>query len=90
MYVAYDIIKWFSIYNLNYGEIFPRLNRFALNQARALDWDHISIVYENTYEDYSSEDMTHKFLREIIYEKKHLKSYLTKLEKKFKEATRGS
>lgn len=85
MYVAYDIIKWFSIYNLNYGEIFPRLNRFALNQARALDWDHISIVYENTYEDYSSEDMTHKFLREIIYEKKHLKSYLTKLEKNLKK-----
>ena len=26
-YVAYDIIKWFSICNLNYGEIFPRLNR---------------------------------------------------------------
>ena len=80
-YVAYDIIKWFSICNLNYGEIFPRLNRLILNQTRALDWDYISIVYENTYEDYSSEEMTHKFLEEVIYEKQHLVDYLKKLEK---------
>jgi hypothetical protein len=81
IYVAYDIIKWFSICNLNYGEIFPRLNRLILNQTRALDWDYISIVYENTYEDYSSEEMTHKFLEEVIYEKQHLVAYLKKLEK---------
>lgn len=84
IYVAYDIIKWFSICNLNYGEIFPRLNRLILNQTRALDWDHLSIVYDNTYEDYTSEEMTHKFLEEVIYEKQHLMTYLKKLEKDLK------
>lgn len=84
IYVAYDIIKWFSICNLNYGEIFPRLNRFILSQARALDWDHLSIVYDNTYEDYTSEEMTHEFLEEVIYEKQHLMTYLKKLEKDLK------
>ncbi|NMA84570.1 MAG: PglZ domain-containing protein [Epulopiscium sp.] len=85
IYVAYDIIKWFSICNLNYGEIFSRLNRNILSQAKALDLDLISIVYENTYEDYSSEEMTHKFLNEIIYEDKHLMSYLSKLEEVLKK-----
>lgn len=84
IYVAYDIIKWFSICNLNYGEIFPRLNSFILSQARALDWDHLSIVYDNTYEDYTSEEMTHEFLEEVIYEKQHLMTYLKKLEKDLK------
>ena len=84
IYVAYDIIKWFSICNLNYGEIFPRLNSFILSQARALDWDHLSIVYDNTYEDYTSEEMTLEFLEEVIYEKQHLMTYLKKLEKDLK------
>ena len=81
LYIAYDIKQWFSVCNLSYSEIFPRLNRMVLKEKRALDWDHISLVYENTYEDYSSEEMTHSFLDEVIYEKEHLMSYLKKLEK---------
>ena len=80
LYIAYDIKRWFSVCNLSYSEIFPRLNRMVLKEKRALDWDHISLVYENTYEDYSSEEMTHSFLDEVIYEKEHLMSYLKKLE----------
>lgn len=80
LYIAYDIKQWFSVCNLSYSEIFPRLNRMVLKEKRALDWDHISLVYENTYEDYSSEEMTHSFLDEVIYEKEHLMSYLKKLE----------
>ncbi|MGO1372533.1 MAG: PglZ domain-containing protein [Senegalia sp. (in: firmicutes)] len=80
MYIAYDVQVYFSICILDYGEIFPRLNKFVLRKVKALDWDHVSVAYDNTYQDYSSETMTHKFLTEIIYQEDQLSRYLLELE----------
>lgn len=77
-YIPYDILKRFTVLNVNYELLFPRLNSTVL-KSRLLDFDLLSIAYEELYENLTSSAATTNFINEVVYGVDNVQKYCTML-----------
>jgi hypothetical protein len=61
--------------DINYKELFPRLNTYALGNSIIFDLDLLYIAHENLYKTIGSELETKQFLKEDMFEKENIKEY---------------
>ena len=80
IYIPYDILNSFTLVDLTYDRLFPKLNGFILKNTSGLDFDLLAISYENLYEDLLSESQTKEFINKIMYNKANVEEYLNELE----------
>lgn len=75
LYIPYDIRMDFHLVNVNYKEIFPRLNAYVLENFRIMDLDLLYIAHENLYSILNTESETKKFLQNDIFNIENVKEY---------------
>ncbi|MCB2286899.1 BREX-3 system phosphatase PglZ [Clostridium algidicarnis] len=79
IYIPYDIQKDFTVIELSYNKLFPKLNTFILKNSSGLDFDLLSIAYENLYENLLLESETKEFISKSIYEKTNVEEYVLEI-----------
>lgn len=84
MYLPYDILKSFNVIDLSFNVVFPKLNSFILKNTSGLDFDLLSISYNNLYENLLSEGETKEFINNLIYDEINIKEYIEEIEEKIK------
>lgn len=85
IYIPYDIQKNFETIELSYDKLFPKLNSFILRTSRGVDYDLLSIAYENLFEPLKLEVQTKAFLEKGIYEEINLQEYCREKKKKLEK-----
>ncbi len=86
MYIPYDVLMYFNAIDLSYEMLFPKLNSFILKNTSVLDFDLLTIAYENLYESLLSEKDTKEFINKLMYSKSNVKEYVAKLQDKIRDA----
>lgn len=85
MYIPYDVLMEFSVIDLSYEVLFPKLNSFILKNTPGLDFDLLTIAYENLYESLVSERETKEFINKLMYSKSNVKEYVSELQDKIRD-----
>lgn len=85
MYIPYDVLMDFSVIDLSYEVLFPKLNSFILKNTSGLDFDLLTIAYENLYESLVSEKGTKEFINKLMYSKSNVKEYVSELQDKIRD-----
>jgi len=75
LYLPYDIRCSFHCKDINYKELFPKLNSYSLENSAIFDLDLLYIAHENLYNTITSEAMTKKFLSEDMFSRENAKEY---------------
>lgn len=75
LYLPYDIRCEFHLANINYSELFPKLNTYALENSHILDLDLLYIGHENLYSATNLESETKKFLQKDIFNRENIQEY---------------
>lgn len=75
IYLPYDIRCSFYCKSINYKELFPKLNAYALNNSNIFDLNLLYFAHGNLYRTISSELETRQFLVEDIFGIENVKEY---------------
>lgn len=75
IYLPFDIRKSFYCKDINYKELFPKFNTFALESSYIFDLDLLYIAHENLFETLVSEQETKLFLLNNVFEHKNVKEF---------------
>lgn len=89
IYLPYDILKNFDVIDLSYDMLFPKLNSFVLKNTLGLDFDLLSIAYNNLYEPLLSEGDTKEFINKVMYNKNNIEEYVGELADKIRDIIQG-
>lgn len=73
-YVPYDVLKKFTVTNISYEKLFPRINTEVLNDLDP-DMDLFTIAYDELYDNLSSSVATERFVREKVNSIENIKKY---------------
>lgn len=84
-YIPYDIRTFFKTISLNYELLFPKLNQYILEKEEQLNFDLLTLAYEELYENKSTEADTIEFISKSIFEKDNLERYQKILIKKVED-----
>ena len=79
IYVPYDIQKYFTVVELSYSNLFPKLNPSALKKINNIDFEFLAIAYENLYDTLTTEFETKKFIENSFLEKRNVEEYVLKI-----------
>jgi hypothetical protein len=79
VYIPYDVQKSFQICRVSITDLFPKLNSAFLRSKTDLDYDIISLAYDNLYDDLSEGRDTEIFLETVAYGKDNVGRYLMTL-----------
>lgn len=82
IYIPYDVLKDFTVIELSYDKLFPKLNSFILKNSSGLNFDLLTIAYENLYENLLTESETKEFIQKSIYERINVKEYVLEIKDK--------
>lgn len=75
IYLPYDIRCNFFCKVIDYKELFPRLNPYALKKSKIYDLNLLYIAHENLYTTIVSEAETKQFLSEDMFNPKNLNEF---------------
>ena len=79
IYMPYDIQKYFTVVELSYSNLFPKLNPFVLKKSKDIDFEFLAIAYENLYDNLATEIETKKFIEKSYYDKHNIEEYVLKI-----------
>lgn len=82
IYVPYDIQQYFTIINISYESLFPRLNSFILKNYNNINKDLLAIAYSNLYENFQLEAETINFIEKNLFDKDVVYEYISNVNKK--------
>ncbi|MCK8058417.1 MULTISPECIES: PglZ domain-containing protein [unclassified Fusibacter] len=85
IYVPFDIRKAMYIANLSMSRIFSKLDRNTL-LSHKVDFELLSLAYEELFELCNSYDKTIRFIENIVYGNKNLEKYCEVLDKEIKNS----
>lgn len=74
IYVPYDVRKEMYNSSLSWSNLFPKLNNKAL-QRKNIDFDLLSLAYENLFENCFSYEKTNRFIDKIVFGKSNLHNF---------------
>lgn len=75
-YIPYDILRRFRSLHISVQDLFPKLNSDVLRNTSCLDYNLLSTAYSCNYYDLRETDKTTEFVRENVYGKENVASYL--------------
>ena len=75
-YIPYDVLRKFHAVHISMQDLFPKLNADFLKNISCLDYNLLSTAYSRNYYDLSEANKTAKFVRENVYGKENVESYL--------------
>lgn len=75
-YIPYDILRRFRSVHISIQDLFPKLNADVLKNTSHLDYDLLASAYSHNYYDLRGKDKTTEFVRENVYSKVNVESYL--------------
>lgn len=76
IYLPFDIRKSFYCRDINYKDLFPKLNAFTLENSYIFDLELLYIAYRNLYKTLDLEQETSKFLSDGQFEESNIKEYM--------------
>lgn len=75
IYLPYDIRSNFYCKDINYKELFPKLNTYALDNSNIFDLNLLYIAHTNLFRTIHSELETKQFLSEDMFSMENVKEY---------------
>ncbi|HHV38840.1 MAG TPA: PglZ domain-containing protein [Tepidimicrobium sp.] len=75
IYFPYDIRSEFHCKDIDYGQLFPKLNTYALENTSIFDLDLLYIAHENLYSTIDLESKTKGFLLEDMFNMENIEEY---------------
>ncbi|WP_195245438.1 PglZ domain-containing protein [Clostridium celatum] len=85
IYIPYDIRNFFYQVNISFQNLFPKINPYVVKQRKNIDFDLLSIAYNNLWGEINTELKTNLFLENTIYSKENISEYLVRITKKVNE-----
>lgn len=82
IYVPYDIQKFFTIINISYENLFPKLNSFTLREYKNINKDLLAIAYSNLYDNLQLESETKNFIKNNLYDEEVVDEYISNMNRK--------
>ena len=83
-YIPYDVLRRFRSVHVSIQDLFPKLNVDVLKNTFPLDYNLLSAAYSHNYYDLRETDKTTEFVRENVYGKDNIESYLAERKSEIK------
>ena len=78
IYVPYDLRKIFHFVELSIEKLFPNLNSKTIKECSCLNYDLLVQAYSDNYDSYNTPEKTKTFIKEKVYCKDNIQSYVDK------------
>jgi len=85
IYIPYDILQFFNVWELSYSSIFPKLDSYTLKRGKHLDLNLISIAYGDLYGERLSEKETNDFISNTIYKNEYKEEYIKFIDNRIRD-----
>ena len=89
-YVPYDVLKRYRCYDVSLANLFPDLNVTVIKNAPRIDYDLLSIAYVNNFSDLRKENSTRQFIKENVYSRSNIETYLHLKNKELQDSVSGA
>ncbi len=75
-YVPYDVRAVFSMFEVSYAKLFPRLNSTVLRKTQSINLDLLCSAYRNCFSDFHISQLTEQFIQRDVYGKDNVRQYI--------------
>lgn len=75
-YIPYDILKLFSSYTVSLRDLFPKLNQDVLQCKTQMDFDLLTMVVDQNFENLMLREQTGRYFKTVVYSNTNLTSFL--------------
>lgn len=75
-YIPYDIKQQFFCFELKLESLFPRLNAEAITNFPGLNYDLLTMAYEDDFDDHYEVEQTIDFIKEKAYNRDNIKRFV--------------
>lgn len=82
IYIPYDIRGFFYEVNISFEKLFPKINSYVVKQKKSIDFDLLTIAYNNLCGEMNTELKTKLFFDNTIYSKENVDEYIIEITKK--------
>lgn len=86
VYIPYDVLRQFHCFTVTVNDLFPKLSSGTLKSTPNLNYDLLTIAYEQNYQDLTAPQKTIKFNEETVYGKPNVKKYANILLRQMNQA----
>ena len=74
-YIPYDVLRQFHRFTVTVNDLFPKLSSSTLKSTPNLNYDLLTIAYEQNYQDLTAPQATLRFNEDTVYGKTNVEKY---------------